>query len=169
MTSCSIQNNKKANNQSSIQQFKTKPVNSIQKKINKNETQKTIKTNSTPTTKKDNKPVFSIGQYNEHIYGSTCGITGEDPYLRIKIEMLIKKKLIKEIYKMLWSADRVKQVYATEALIRLSNNNNIKLSRQKRSRISKVKNSEKTIKYCNGCEYEIGTIKHLLKPFELKQ
>ena len=103
------------------------------------------------------------------VYGSKCGMIGTAPILRVKSESFISEMKIDSIQN--WFNDSlniIKQVYATESLIRLYNLDSLRLTELEINKIQEIKSNKQTILTCSGCVYSYSTIEKLLFSYPLK-
>lgn len=106
---------------------------------------------------------------SNELYGSYCGIAGQHPPNRVTIEKWIVKEQVSSILDWLHSPNRVRQVYAAEALIRLYNRRVIdELEIDDLSFISKLKASNESIPICSGCVYSEETVKKILAEWKFE-
>lgn len=110
-----------------------------------------------------------LSQGANEVYGSYCGIVGQHPPNRITIEKWIEAEDLSRIYGWLYSPNIVRQAYAAEALIRLTNEKKIDVIEDKAiSLIVQLKNSEEMIPTCSGCVYSKMTVAKILDDWDFE-
>ncbi|MCG8575879.1 MAG: hypothetical protein MI810_13410 [Flavobacteriales bacterium] len=101
------------------------------------------------------------------VYGTHCGIAGQQPQFRVKIEEWISQEKVAEINEWLNSENKVKNVYAAEAFIRLHNSKKVTLNSRQLAKIRELKSSSEEIFSCSGCIHSLKTMKEALQEFNL--
>ncbi len=92
------------------------------------------------------------------LYGSHCGIGGQDPEYREKLNLLIKNKDKKELKKWLVSATAEKQLYAIDGILTLSKKG-VRFTNDIYELIGIIIKKEGYVNTCSGCIHMKHTIK----------
>lgn len=90
---------------------------------------------------------------SEMVYGSFCGITGQQPVMRDKLIQAVINNDISTIKKWLYSDQPVKQAYGTEGYLILKSTGSIKTNSSMENKIMTLANSNAETQFCSGCQY----------------
>jgi len=102
---------------------------------------------------------FSVD--NSMVYGSFCGIAGQQPPMRDKLIEAVINNDLKTIKKWLYSDHPVKQAYATEGYLILKSTGSIKENSALESKIMQLATSDIETNFCSGCmrgSYRLGDV-----------
>jgi len=98
----------------------------------------------------------------KNVYGFRCSIDGQEPDMRLELEMLLAKNDYKELNNWLVSPNAERQVYAIEGYYQLKRKGYKLTSDQKRI-INAVKGKNGEVKVCRGCIYSSDRIKYIVR------
>jgi len=115
------------------------------------------------TFSKDLTEQFAMGSGT---YGTSCGIVGQDPELRVELEKLLDNRNLKRLEDWLETGSNVHKAYAAEGLIRLYNDE-VEISAHAIEKINHLKKSRDLLSACRGCIYDTITLEEALSPYSL--
>lgn len=85
-------------------------------------------------------------------YGYSCGIIGDDPEPRTRVETFIEQRDTTAIFRWIREEDAVLRAYAAEAVIRLQEQG-MPIPEAELERVEVLKGSKERVWVCSGCSY----------------